>query len=378
MKPIAAIVESDVESYLAAVRAKNSEYRELGVQVERADKREADATRIAETARVAREAKRLEVGRALLDAHTAWGIKQGERSGRWAAFLAQEDIAEENARRWMAEAAGFDRTSPKEADRGKSKHPADAGGHASEQPDPPRKLYGLMADMQLLLGTWQDMLADIGQIDTLITDPPYSERVHASKPTRRDDVDPDGLTPNYEPWAASDVESFVEHWSARTRGWMLCLCDDELIPAYRRAYERVDRVAFAPVPCVIRGMSVRTRGDGPSSWAIYAMVARPRGSIFANWGTLDGAYNGGAQHGAGNGRGKPQWLTDYFVRDYSRMGDLVCDPLAGYGGTLISAIGLKRRAIGAECDGIAVEEAFKRASAAAGERTNNQEKAATP
>lgn len=378
VKELAAIVESQYAAERAAVRLTFSELREANVQVERAEKRRDDAIRIVGTAEKSAREKRLACGLALLRARVAWP-ERGPNAKGWGEFLKAEGINESNALHWMNEAReGLGSKSfPANPTLPEIPHAA-TGVQRSDQPDPPRKVFHLMADMQLLLGTWQDMLADIGQVDVLITDPPYSERVHASRPTRNDGVDADGLTPGYEPWAPSDVESFVEHWSPRTRGWMLCLCDDELIPAYRRAYERVDRVAFAPVPCVIRGMSVRTRGDGPSSWAVYAMVSRPRGSIFANWGTLPGAYDGGAQPGAGGGRGKPQWLTDAFVRDYSRLSDLVCDPLAGYGGTLISSIGLKRRAIGAECDGVAVEEAFKRASAAAGERTNNQEKAATP
>jgi hypothetical protein len=364
-----AIVESQYAAEFAAVRAAHSELREADVQVERAGKRRDDAIRIYETAQKTASQKRLVVGLALLRVRPAWP-ERGPNAKGWGEYLKSEGINESNALRWMEEARaslGDEKISAKKGRLAETPHPAEiVGGNPAEQPDPPRKVFGLMADMPLYLGSWQDMLADIGVVDALVTDPPYSPRVHKSKPTRRDGVDPDGLAPDYGQWEPKDVNAFVEHWSPRVHGWMLCLCDDELIPAYRAAYERMGRVAFAPVPCVITGMSVRTRGDGPSSWAVYAMVARPTGGVYANWGTLPGAYVGPTQPGAGNGRGKPSWLTDAFVKDYSRLNDLVCDPLAGYGGTLISAISLKRRAIGAESDGIAVEEAFKRAALAAG------------
>lgn len=50
------------------------------------------------------------------------------------------------------------------------------------------------------------------------------------------------------------------------------------------------------------------------------------------------------------GRGKPDWLMRALVRDYSRPGDLICDPLAGFGSTLIAARDEGRRSIGAEID----------------------------
>lgn len=46
-----------------------------------------------------------------------------------------------------------------------------------------------------------------------------------------------------------------------------------------------------------------------------------------------------------------------IVRDYSRRGDLVCDPTAGGGTTLLAAAIEGRRAIGAEVD----DETFRAA-----------------
>jgi site-specific DNA-methyltransferase (adenine-specific) len=49
-----------------------------------------------------------------------------------------------------------------------------------------------------------------------------------------------------------------------------------------------------------------------------------------------------------------------IVSDYSRPGDLVCDPTAGYGSTLAAALQKGRRAIGAEVDPEVYAEARKR------------------
>jgi hypothetical protein len=93
------------------------------------------------------------------------------------------------------------------------------------------------------------------------------------------------------------------------------------------------------------------------------MAARPSSREWATWETLDGAYVGAAQPGAGGGRGKPRWLMNALVRDYTRSGDIVVDPFAGWGTTLASCAELGRIGIGAECDPEAYAEAERRLGA---------------
>lgn len=216
------------------------------------------------------------------------------------------------------------------------------------------------------LGRWQDVLADV-TCDALIFDAPYSSRTHASVTTRSDGADPDGLTPGYQAFGSAEIREVCESWAPRTRGWIVSVTDSVLAPTWQAELERVGRYVFAPVGILIPGMTVRIQGDGPSSWMLYAVVARPRTRAFATWGTLPGGYTGGTEcngraggSSRGGGRGKPSWLMSALVRDYSRPGDLVCDPFAGYGSTLTAALSLGRRAIGAEVDADAHAEAVRR------------------
>ena len=152
---------------------------------------------------------------------------------------------------------------------------------------------------ELRLGKWQDELADT-ECDAIICDPPYGARTHEAKPTRNDGSDVGGtgygpsagLVPTYEHWTSEDVGNFVTAWADRCRGWIVALTSSDLIQAWSDAFSAVGRYWFHPLPCVMRGMNVRLCGDGPSSWAVYAMVARPATIHFSRWGTLDGAYNG--------------------------------------------------------------------------------------
>lgn len=224
----------------------------------------------------------------------------------------------------------------------------------------PVERSGAAGHVDLRLGRWEQVLA-ADEVDTVIVDPPYGERVHSFVVDERlDGAAVDGLRPSYDCWRPADVEAFVSSWSPRTRGWMVSLTSHDLVPAWEAAYARVGRLCFAPVACVLRGMSFRKQGDGPASWTVYAVVARPRAKRFMGGWACAGAYVGVPSGESGGGRGKPDWLMQALVRDYSRVGDLVCDPMAGWGGTLAAAVSLGRRAIGAECDEAAYLEAQRR------------------
>lgn len=210
------------------------------------------------------------------------------------------------------------------------------------------------AMVELRVGRWQDALADVETVDALITDPPYSERTHGAYRTMPE-VNRRALS--YDGWSAFEVQEFVEWWSPRCRGWFVALTDHELIGAWQAAFEAVGRYSFAPLACVEPGSRVRICGDGPSQWSVFAMVARPKTREYQRWGALQGAYVLPYQltrRGAGEGLqimgAKPLALMQALVRDYSRVGDLVCDPCAGGGTTLLAAAIEGRRAVGSEAD----------------------------
>lgn len=232
---------------------------------------------------------------------------------------------------------------------------------------------------ELRLGRWEDVLADV-ECDALIVDAPYSEKTHtghdgASKRGsvgwQRDDgrIEHDGwqrreLTYGY--WSDVDVRGFVDAWAPRTRGWFVTITDNILAPHWLSSLESNGLYVFSPLACVETGSRVRLTGDGPSQWTCWAIVARPK--ILSKWGTLPGAYvvppgvrEVGAARKAVIG-GKSLWLMQSLIRDYTRPGDLVCDPCAGGGTTLLAAAIEGRRAIGAECMPEHFEIARKRLS----------------
>ena len=241
-------------------------------------------------------------------------------------------------------------------------------------------------------GDWRTSLALVtarGGCDLLCVDAPYSERTHAGhddgiaqvnrvrdwagrQPSgrRADGTSFGGQVArvaehggerralSYPAWNEDDVYDFVTAWVPVTRGWIVSLTDHMLAPVWEAALLREGRYVFAPLACVEPGSRVRFTGDGPSNWTTWAVVARPSTAPFAKWGTLPGAYVVPAGHGdTRTGRreedlrvvgGKPLWLMSSLCRDYSRKGDLVCDPCAGAGTTGVAARTLGRRFIGGD------------------------------
>lgn len=208
---------------------------------------------------------------------------------------------------------------------------------------------------EVRLGRWQDALAGV-TAGTVITDPPYGARTHANA-LAEDTETRDGSARQaiaYAHWTHDDVAEFVASWAPRTERWIVAMTSHDLIPAWEHAFEAAGWCGFAPLAIVITGMGVRIQGDGPASWTIHLMAGRRRAARLGEgpgiWRSLPGGYTGPASPTMAGGRGKPTWLLDALVRDYSDPGHVVVDPFSGWGSTLVAARNAGRIAIGAEMD----------------------------
>ena len=235
-------------------------------------------------------------------------------------------------------------------------------------------------------GPWQQALSDVASVDCIICDLPYSERTHsghdlavaadrlAGEQSRVRVVRRTGAVYSvgvnrrkqlgYAYLTPEDLRAFVEHWHPRCRGWFVAITDHQSARLWEDALEAAGRYVFAPLPWVATGSRVRLAGDGPSCWTCWIVVARPRCEPYSKWGTLPGAYiiKQERKTGAPITGTKPLALMRALVRDYSKPGDLIADPCAGTGTTLLAARSLGRDSIGAEANAETFKYAKRRLS----------------
>jgi hypothetical protein len=204
---------------------------------------------------------------------------------------------------------------------------------------------------QVFLGRWQDTLAHVDAVNAVICDPPYGARTHeghneGEKQVRTATGQSTRTAISYDAMSPSEIFRFVDHWAPRCSGWIAVMTSHDLIGCWEQAFRDNKRLPFAPVPVIQK--RPRLIGDGPASWAVYLMVSRPRTRAMATWGCLPGMYEGPTVKDSGIAGTKPLDLMRAIVRDYSRPGDLVCDPFLGSGTTALASLMENRRFVGAE------------------------------
>jgi hypothetical protein len=213
----------------------------------------------------------------------------------------------------------------------------------------------------LYLGDCREVLSSIGGVNHIITDPPYSARTHAGHGAVAVNL-PDGtnrVSLGYEALSSADCVNLALVFSEMCDGWIVWMTDHTLVPTISTSLESTNRYVFAPLPFYQAGRSVRLNGDGPCSWTDWIVVSRT--AKLRNWGTLPGGYIAGeGWNDKARMGGKPTALMQLLVNDYSRVGELVCDPFMGAGTTGVAAVKLKRQFIGVEIDVDAFEISCRR------------------
>ncbi len=213
----------------------------------------------------------------------------------------------------------------------------------------------------LYLGDCRDVLPTLGPVDHIITDPPYSARTHAGHDAGardgRDGSARDAL--GYAALSNDDCAALSDTFAASCSGWLVWMTDTHLAPVIMRSLEVAGRYVFAPLPYFHPGRSVRLAGDGPCSWTDWIVVSRTKAQ--SKWGTLRGGYVAGpGWDDKERMGGKPTRLMRLLVTDYSRPGELVCDPFMGAGTTGVAAMIEGRRFVGVEIDEAAFDIACRR------------------
>ena len=224
---------------------------------------------------------------------------------------------------------------------------------------------------QVIHGDCREVLPTLGQVDHVITDPPYSSRTHATAAAAAAAARdlPDGNKRRVYASGANgfgfdcvtpdDRDALAREAARLAKRWVLVFTDNEGVGDWLRANEAagLDHVRIGSWVKV--GAPPQFTGDRPASGTEAIVIAHPSGRK---------RWNGGGAHAVwthpiaaidskkrGDGRSdhltpKPLSLMLELVELFTDPGDLVLDPFCGSGTTGVACLRLGRRFIGIERD----------------------------
>lgn len=202
-------------------------------------------------------------------------------------------------------------------------------------------------------------------VKCVITDPPYSDKTHESTRTnntangRRGNRVLSGSF-GFDHVSLAEVSTLLSDLGRLTQGWVIANLD------YKHAFP----LEAAPPPGLrlLRiGMWVKTNpnpqisGDRPAQgWESIGYFHRD--GLRPSWtgGGKAGNFILPSSQGQGHPTSKPLPMVSQFVRWFSQPGDLILDPYAGSGTTLLAAKNEGRLALGCEINEAYCELAAKR------------------
>jgi site-specific DNA-methyltransferase (adenine-specific) len=227
--------------------------------------------------------------------------------------------------------------------------------------------------MELRCGRWQDVLQDVTECDSVITDPPFEAEAHTlqrrvkrggNQTPRNGDggiAEPGPLS--FEPLSFEhrvETGAFIARVCKR---WAIVFCQCEASQLWRKALEPM---AYRRTAVWIKpdGMP-QYSGDRPGMGYESLVCVHAKGRSRWNGGGRVGVFrynkNSGGKHQ--HETQKPLPLMDDLVSLFTDPEEMILDPFAGSGTTLLAAARYGRRAIGAECDPETYRKAVKRLSA---------------
>jgi site-specific DNA-methyltransferase (adenine-specific) len=205
---------------------------------------------------------------------------------------------------------------------------------------------------------------DDASVDHVITDPPYSEHVHSknrvgsSMPIREARESRAVISRakdlGFAHLDGSTMQRAAQEFARIVRRWVIVFTDAENIGNWKAALEGAGLCYVRAGAWVKENATPQFTGDRPASGFEAIVIAHTPGKK---------RWNGGGRHALWSvpivlNRGgnsprvhttqKPLELMEALVRDFTDPGELICDPFAGSGTTLVAAKRLGRQGIGWE------------------------------
>ncbi len=194
-------------------------------------------------------------------------------------------------------------------------------------------------------------------VDHVISDPPYEQHTHEnrrSNPVRSVDM-------GFEPITDGTRFACARELARVCRGWVVLFCEDTAIGKWLDVLQAAGAKRRTTCLWVKRNAAPKFSGEGPAQ-GFEAMVTVWAGMGRSRWnaGGRPGIYEYNAGKKVHHTTEKPLDLMDQLLLDFSRHGEVVCDPFCGSGSTLVAAKVLGRRWLGWEVDPVHHATALRR------------------
>lgn len=216
----------------------------------------------------------------------------------------------------------------------------------------------LAEGVELYLGDCLEVLPTLGPVDHVISDPPYEDELHkafGNKIQRNDGAHLPRSANMLKPIEFAGINAgraaTAAACVAASSGWVILFTLAEGVRAWRddlqAAGAKWDTTCFWIKP----DASPRFNGQGPARGA-ECFVTCWAGTGYRSWnaGGKRGVYSHLVNHGrqGEHPTEKPVSLMAEIILDFTKPGQLVCDPFCGSGSTGVAAVKLGRRFVGIE------------------------------
>lgn len=206
----------------------------------------------------------------------------------------------------------------------------------------------------LHLGDCVDVLPRLGDVDAVITDPPYEQEAH----TKQRLVGARGggvrvMALDFDPITDAERALIPEWATSHCRGWVVVFCQLEAVYLWKQQFNRARDGSYRRAMIWVKpDYRPQFSGDRPAH-AYEALVLGWYGRGRSAW--SGGGRSGVLVHnkrdaGREHLTQKPIDLMIELVELFTRPGDLVADPFMGSGSTGVAAIRMGRRFVGVERD----------------------------
>jgi site-specific DNA-methyltransferase (adenine-specific) len=205
-------------------------------------------------------------------------------------------------------------------------------------------------------------------VDHVITDPPYSDRVHSGMGLERRNDGTGAVALDFSAITGRGRSDLAREWCRLSSRWVLTFCDEESVLLWKVALDRFGATWAVKGTWLKPNPMPRMDGTRPAYATEAVCVAhapRTKGKTRWNGGGRAALWTFNQQDGArGHPTQKPLPLMLALVSDFTDPGELICDPFAGSCTTGVACIQLGRRFVGWERDPKYFAVAVKRLRAA--------------